>query len=237
MKNTVKNVGLVCALLLAAAGCSKKDDAAKTDTKAADKKNDKDPLVKLEGFVEKLCACKDAACADAVEKEMADWGAKQKDEKKPTDAEMKKAMDLMKKMTACQEKLGGGGLDDADQFIFKSSKDDLQEAKDMLAKGEDPSLSCVAATSYGDKLRDKKVPEVEAHLKDLDKTCGYDIPLALAEKEVVKAEEGRKKDPKGVVSDCFNATYETNMELLKKTAAADEKVKALEGRFAAACPK
>jgi hypothetical protein len=130
-----------------------------------------------------------------------------------------------------------GGLDEADQFIFKSSKDDLQAAKDKLAKNEDPSTSCVAATSYAEKLRDKKVADVEAHLKDLDKTCGYDIPIAMVEKEVVKAEEGRKKDPKGVVSECFNATYEMNMEALKKTAAEDEKVKALDARFMAACPK
>jgi hypothetical protein len=131
-----------------------------------------------------------------------------------------------------------GGLDEGDKFIFDSAKEDLQEAKDKAAKGEDAGTSCVAAMSYAEKLRDKKVPEIETFLSDLDKTCGYDIPIKVLETETAKAEEARKKaKPGDVLSECYNATASTALEDLKKKHAEDAKVKELEGRWNTACPK
>src|SRR5437899_11940601 len=70
---------------------------------AACKKND--PMAQMSKFVDKLCACKDQKCAEGVSKEMKDWGDKQDKSKKPSDADMKKAEEMAKKMMDCQTKL------------------------------------------------------------------------------------------------------------------------------------
>jgi hypothetical protein len=135
---------------------------------------------------------------------------------------------------------GGGGekMDDAEQFFLKSVQEDLAAVKDALAKGEDPGFKCVAAASYGEKLKGKKNPAAEAVVKELTQVCGFDAPLAKLEGATKKAEEARKAKPdENPLSECYSAEQSTALEELKKAGHEnDDKVKALVARWAAACP-
>jgi hypothetical protein len=86
-----------------AAGCKKKNAGG-------------DALAKMEGFSKSMCECKDKACADKVNDEMAKWGAemsKTADKDAKPDPEMaKKSADVMTKYTECMTKLmmAGAGM-------------------------------------------------------------------------------------------------------------------------------
>jgi len=71
-------------------------------------------LGKMEGFKNKVCACKDKACVDNVQKEMMEWAMKNMDkykdtEKKATAAQKEKAEKIEDEMEKCVEKASGGG--------------------------------------------------------------------------------------------------------------------------------
>ena len=69
-------------------------------------------LGKMRGFKDKVCACKDKACVDNVEKEMMEWAMKNMDKMKnmkPTKAQDEAADKIEDEMDKCKEKIGGGG--------------------------------------------------------------------------------------------------------------------------------
>ena len=132
---------------------------------------------------------------------------------------------------------GGGGMDEADQFMLKGIKEDTQAVKDALAKGEDPKYTCAGTGTYAEKLKDKKNADVEAAVKTFTQLCSYDVPMAALEKAVKAAEEARKAKPtEEVLSECYSADQSTATEELQKGFATDEKFKALTARWDAACP-
>ncbi len=97
--------GLVAALSLTTLGCKKKNNAAN------------EALAKMEGFQKSMCDCKDKACADKVNEDMAKWGAEMaktagaaaKDDKPDPDL-AKKSADVMTKYTECMTKLMMAGV-------------------------------------------------------------------------------------------------------------------------------
>jgi|GEM_PF-6364110 len=63
-------------------------------------------MKKLSGFADKVCACKDMKCAQAVQKQMQTWGmAQAKAKAKASAAELKAMMPIRKKMGTCFRKL------------------------------------------------------------------------------------------------------------------------------------
>jgi hypothetical protein len=67
---------------------------------------------KLRGFKDKVCACKDKACVDNVEKEMMEWAMKNMEKMKdvkPTKAQDEAADKIQDEMEKCKEKVAGGG--------------------------------------------------------------------------------------------------------------------------------
>jgi len=56
----MRRIGFVVAVALAVTGCAKKTGAG-------------DAVAKLTAFRERMCACKDRACADKVSGELRDW--------------------------------------------------------------------------------------------------------------------------------------------------------------------
>src|SRR5438128_1138530 len=89
--------------LVTVAGCKKKGGGS-------------DSLAKMESFQKSMCECKDKACADKVNSDMAAWGtemAKTADKDAKPDPDMaKKSADVMTKYTECMTKLmmaGAGG--------------------------------------------------------------------------------------------------------------------------------
>jgi hypothetical protein len=65
-------------------------------------------LGKMRGFKDKVCACKDKACVEGVEKEMMEWAMKNMDKMKnmkPTKAQDEAADKIEDEMDKCKEKL------------------------------------------------------------------------------------------------------------------------------------
>lgn len=85
--------GFLLAGITFAAACGSKADNALSD---------------LEGFKDRVCACKDKECADGVKKDMREWKKKMRDEgiKKSelTDDQKKRAKEIDKEMDSCAEK-------------------------------------------------------------------------------------------------------------------------------------
>ena len=76
-----------------------------------------DAMVKMRGFSDAMCACKDLACAQKVGNDMTTWGQQMEKEHpeppKLTDEQNKTAADIGQKMGECMNKIpgasGGGG--------------------------------------------------------------------------------------------------------------------------------
>ena len=65
-------------------------------------------LGKMRGFKDKVCACKDKACVEGVEKEMMEWAMKNMDKMKnmkPTKAQDEAANKIEDEMDKCKERL------------------------------------------------------------------------------------------------------------------------------------
>lgn len=92
MNKIVLLVGIVFA-----SGCGSKADNA---------------LGELESFKNKMCECKDKACAEGVEKDMLEWSKKMKDEgmKKSdlADDQKEKAREINKEMSKCRREATKG---------------------------------------------------------------------------------------------------------------------------------
>lgn len=126
-----------------------------------------------------------------------------------------------------------------ERFAFDRAKEDLDETKAALAKGEIPSgTDCVAAQSYAKKLVETASTdaEVAALLADIDKTCMHELPKATANAALAKAVQARAAQPeKNPLSECYSAPFKTALDALKE--AKDAEASALEQKFLEVCPK
>jgi len=97
--------GLVAALSLATLGCKKTGGGAAAEA-----------VAKMESFQKAMCECKDKACADKVNEDMAKWGAEMAKNTntakadKPDPDLAKKSADIMTKYTECMTKLMMAGV-------------------------------------------------------------------------------------------------------------------------------
>jgi hypothetical protein len=95
-------IALAATMALTSFGCKKKAASG----------NANEAIAKMTDFKERMCACKDAACAKAVNEEMTKWA---QDEAKKTngpvklsEADQKKSTDLGTQLGECLQKAGGG---------------------------------------------------------------------------------------------------------------------------------
>jgi len=132
---------------------------------------------------------------------------------------------------------GGSKLGPGEAFALERATENLAEVKKLMASGEtDLDIKCASVIGYTDQIKD--VASAKELVADAEKVCNLEVPLKAAEAEVVKTEEARKSKPDDkVLSECFNSTYEMAMKSLKENHADNPKLKDLEERFAAACPK
>ena len=97
----MKKLVLLAGMVLATACGSKADNA----------------LSELEGFKNKMCECKDKACAEGVEKDMEEWAKKMKDSdvKKSdlSEADQTKAKEINKALRECRRNAKKEGDADA----------------------------------------------------------------------------------------------------------------------------
>jgi hypothetical protein len=100
----MSRLSLVLCMLVAVAGCKDKWDKA---------------LAETEAFKDRMCACKDQACVDAVNKDVDEWTEALKakiKEDKPPDKVMEEGRKIKKEMRECEgrvEKAAGAGAMDA----------------------------------------------------------------------------------------------------------------------------
>ncbi|CAN5288852.1 hypothetical protein BH11MYX1_BH11MYX1_17870 [soil metagenome] len=92
---------MLAAMSFAAVGCKKKGGQAEAMAKMTDFKN-------------RMCECKDNACATKVSDEMAKWGKEQTDNNKGespklSDEDQKKFSQVSEDMGKCMQKAMGGG--------------------------------------------------------------------------------------------------------------------------------
>lgn len=128
--------------------------------------------------------------------------------------------------------------DRMEDFMVRSATADLAKVKDALASGKpgDARYTCVTALSATKDL--EKSDDHAALVKDVKQTCEHDFPLAVMKVETEKVEVARKAKPdEKVLSECYDAYFDMAVKDVKKHATEDDAAKALEARFAAACPK
>ncbi|HEU4733699.1 MAG TPA: hypothetical protein VFT22_37655, partial [Kofleriaceae bacterium] len=76
-------------------------------TTACKKEGAGDAIAKMSELKDKMCACKDKACADQVAQEMTRWGTEHKagEASKLSEEDQKKLVALTEDMTKCMTKL------------------------------------------------------------------------------------------------------------------------------------
>jgi hypothetical protein len=94
-------------------------------------------LSDLDGFKDKMCACKDKACTDGVKKDMEEWESKMKDtfkkDEKPPDKLIEKGDKIEKEMRECRktvEKAAGAEAAAAALKKMTGFKDSMCACKD-----------------------------------------------------------------------------------------------------------
>ena len=118
----MKKLLLVVGAMFLAVGCGDKWDKAIKD---------------MDGFKDKMCACKDKACTDGVKKEMEEWESKMKDtfkkDEKPPEKLMEKGDKIEKEMRECRktvEKAAGAEAAQASMKKMTEFKDSMCACKD-----------------------------------------------------------------------------------------------------------
>jgi hypothetical protein len=91
-------IAFAATMALASFGCKKKDGAGGSG----------EAMAKMTEFKDKMCACKDAACAKSVSDEMTKWSqdqaGKTKEPVKMSEADQKKATEIGTAMGECMQK-------------------------------------------------------------------------------------------------------------------------------------
>ncbi|MEO8843962.1 MAG: hypothetical protein ABI591_27840 [Kofleriaceae bacterium] len=113
---------LACLIFVAACGSSSPPPAPPTPPPAAPADAPApvataswfdDAMVKMRGFSDAMCACKDMACAQKVGTDMSTWSAQMEkdhpEQPKLTDDQTKTATELGQKLGECMGKFSGGG--------------------------------------------------------------------------------------------------------------------------------
>src|SRR4029079_12222914 len=85
------SIAFLAALSLASFGCKKKGGA--------------EASAKMTEFRDRMCACKDKACADKVNDDLTKWTQEQAKEAKATEEDNKKMMQMSEEMRKCMQKI------------------------------------------------------------------------------------------------------------------------------------
>lgn len=116
---------LVCSLFLVA-GCNDKWDKA---------------LSQLDGFKDKMCACKDKACTEGVEKDVATWESTMTDtfkkDEKPPEKLIEKGDKIEKEMRECRKAIEKTAGADAAAAALKK----MTEFKDQMCACKDTACT------------------------------------------------------------------------------------------------
>jgi hypothetical protein len=118
-------------------------------------------------------------------------------------------------------------LDSLQRFAFDGMASGLQQAADKLARGEDPTFSCVSVLVYADD----PTTGLDAAAEKAKAQCGREIPIAWAVHELDAAEA--KPDGSPAISECASAHVALDTVDRRFT---DSRVSDLRLRAARVCP-
>lgn len=85
--------------------------------------------------------------------------------------------------------------DEMEAFLFETGEKDLRGAKQALARGENPLHLCAAVTNALPKLQKSEVDRVKEYVADATTSCGFEIPVAWADRLVKKMNAVRETRP------------------------------------------
>ncbi|HTJ42159.1 MAG TPA: hypothetical protein VL463_08685 [Kofleriaceae bacterium] len=132
---------------------------------------------KMKKMKEAMCACKDAACVDKVQKDYADFmksmEEKYKGDKKPDEDMMKIGEEMAKCMSDAMAGGAGGASDTGAGSASASGAGSASASGSAAASGSD-TASGSAAASGGTASADTGVPECDDYLKAFDKYMSCD---------------------------------------------------------------
>ena len=119
---------------------------------------------KMKKMKEAMCACKDAACVDKVQKDYADFMKsmedKYKGDKKPDEDMMKIGEEMAKCMTDAMTGGGGGAMG--------------SDTGSAAASGSDTGSAAASGSAAPTASADTGVPECDEYLKNFDKYMACD---------------------------------------------------------------
>lgn len=107
----------------------------------------------------------------------------------------------------------------------------LAKAKEMIGNGENPAEACSWVTRAGTNTATDAV-------KELDKLCKLDVPLAAATKAVVTAEKAKAEQPQAPsLTECSSDEWaQTKTKIEGSSFASDSRWTDLKGRWTKVCP-
>ncbi len=118
-------------------------------------------------------------------------------------------------------------LDESDQSDFAER---ITEIRAAMTAGQSTTAKCAGALSLAEG-------DTSANANEIRTLCEHDVPLASATRAVEAAEKARAAaKPGDVVSECFEAAWETANDKLSAKHPTDPAFVALKDRWAKACP-
>jgi hypothetical protein len=148
---------------------------------------------------------------------------------------MKTAILWLLVAAACGKSSGGSSDDPGVQYVVDGAKEAIPKIKAAIAAGTPSAARYDCAHMANLDTLTKADAKLAGELKQL---CTHDLLIATMKVSVEKAEIARKAKPdEKVLSECFDAEYEVARTDLVGYHAEDESAKAIEARFATACPK
>jgi hypothetical protein len=118
-----------------------------------------------------------------------------------------------------------------DDMISRRAREDKQKLADKLASKSARLSDCVVIVYLEDLERIDP-----ALAKELQRTCRYDVPLAVVEAGVAAAESAREAKPDAITLPECDVHVGLAIEDLEKHGTADDRAKELIARFDKACP-
>lgn len=128
------------------------------------------------------------------------------------------------------------GLDPGTAFAIESGRENLEEVRAGIKKGDPDSVkfSCAAASGYAEGLAKSKEEVAKKFAAEVGQVCGHDLPMAMIEVGLKQIEAEKKAKPDSVaLGPCVNVGLA--LDELKESQPKAPELKDLSAKIDAAC--
>lgn len=80
-------------------------------------------------------------------------------------------------------------------FLIETGEKDLRAAKESLGRDENPLHLCAAVTNALPKLAKAEDERTKAYAEEAARSCGFEIPIAWAGRQIKRMQNTREKRP------------------------------------------